>query len=364
MKDSKTVRKLQAGEVVQVLEAERVDDSTGLHRVKCRALSDMKEGWVTLRGNQGTAFLDRCRKPYLHCEEETPINKAFESVSKELRTMQPGEVLEVLEGPRQEPALQSQRVRGKAMKDGKQGWVTLTDSCGNINLEQAPVLLCKQGVAITTTFDIGEGKSLRKLTVGEALQILEGPTKDEKRNFTRIKARSRVDGVEGWVTMQGNQGTSYVEETDSHYVCTQEAALQKAFGTDSAVHRKLQVGEVFEVADGPKAETRDGFFRVKGPEGWVTLKSTNFKEWTAQYRCSEGTLLAETMELKGSKTMRQLEVGECLESLETPVCEQASGAVRMRVRAEKDGAVGFATVRDGQGTVLLAPVMEDEEHAA
>jgi len=257
--------------------------------------------------------------------------------------------------------VQSQRVRGKAMKDGKQGWVTLTDSCGNVNLEQAPVLLCKQGVAITTTFDIAEGKSLRKLTVGEALQILEGPQKDTNRNFTRIKARSRVDGIEGWVTMQGNQGTSYVEETDSHYVCTQEAALQKAFGTDSVVHRKLQVGEVFEVADGPKTETRDGFFRVKGPEGWVTLKSTNFKEWTAQYRCSQGTMLTETIEIKGSKTVRQLEVGECVESLETPVFEQVSGAVRIRVRAEKDGAVGFAAVRDGQGTVLLAPAMEDEE---
>lgn len=321
----------------------------------------MKEGWVTLRGNQGTAFLDRCRKPYLHCEVKTAINTAFESVSKELRTMQPGEVLEVLEGPRQEPALTSQRVRGKAMKDGKQGWVTLTDSCGNVNLEQAPVLLCKQGVAITTTFDISGGKSLRKLTVGEALQILEGPTKDEKRNFTRIKARSRVDGVEGWVTMQGNQGTSYVEETDSHYVCTQEAALQRAFGTDSAEHRKLQVGEVFEVADGPKAETRDGYFRVKGPDGWVTLSAHNFKEWTAQYRCSEGTALTEAVELK-SKAVRQLEVGECLESLETPVSEQASGAVRMRVRAEKDGAVGFATVRDAQGAALLAPV-EDERAA-
>ena len=47
VKDGKTVRKLQKGEVLEVLEIGKVDAATGLSRLKCRALIDLKEPCVT-----------------------------------------------------------------------------------------------------------------------------------------------------------------------------------------------------------------------------------------------------------------------------------------------------------------------------
>mmetsp|Transcript_81434 Transcript_81434/g.263765 ORF Transcript_81434/g.263765 Transcript_81434/m.263765 type:complete len:775 (-) Transcript_81434:67-2391(-) len=56
--DSRTIRKLKRGEVVEATELERKDESSGALRVKCTAKRDGKTGWVTLIGNKDTAFLE------------------------------------------------------------------------------------------------------------------------------------------------------------------------------------------------------------------------------------------------------------------------------------------------------------------
>merc|ERR1719221_374700 len=117
IKESKTIRKLALGEVVEVLETGLVDGATGIARLKCRTLTDKKEGWTSLRGNAGTSFFEKCTKPYYCFGEELPIQSGFENTSDVVKNMQPGEVLEVLEGPRKEDTLEMLRARGKAMKD-------------------------------------------------------------------------------------------------------------------------------------------------------------------------------------------------------------------------------------------------------
>jgi len=364
VKDSKTIRKLQAGEVVQALELEQVDTATGLHRVRCRALTDMQEGWVTLRGNHGTNFLEECGKPYFCCEQETILQSSLDSGSDQVCVTQSGEVLEVLQGPQKESSVEFQRIRGKVGSDGQQGWVTLKDSSGNANLELTKLIVCRQSIAITTTFDITEGKALRKLNVGEALEILEGPTEDTNRSLTRVKARSKTDGKEGWVTVRGNQGTCYAEETDKHYVCIRETSLQKLFSTDSPPIRKLEKGEVIEANEGPKTETKEGNKRVKvcklpeGIEGWFTLTATNMHSWSPQYECQTSTPLTAEFNLKDAKPLRKLDVGERLEALATPSLEKSADMMRVRVRTAKDSLVGFASVRGNQGNVFLRPVVK------
>lgn len=54
---TKTVRRLEDGELLVCLEGPCKDESCGVQRVKCRASSDSVTGWVTLQGNQGTPFL-------------------------------------------------------------------------------------------------------------------------------------------------------------------------------------------------------------------------------------------------------------------------------------------------------------------
>jgi len=360
VKDSKTLRKLQIGEVVEVLEAAKVDDSTGLQRVKCRALTDLKEGWATLRGNQGTDFLEKSSKPYFCCEEPTSLTSG-----EEAKQVQPGEVLEVVEGPQKEPPQETQRVRGKAWKDAKTGWATLKDAAGAELLEPAKLLACKQSIAITTTFDIAQGKAIRKLEVGEPLEVLEEAKEDEVRSLTRCKARAKRDGVEGFVTMKGNQGTGYTEESDKFYIVKRPTGLDAKFPTSSNNHRQLEEGEIFEVTDGPKTETKEGLNRVKGrhlsdgSEGWFTLTSTNMHPWSPQYKCTSSTSLTDGLDIKEGKTIRKVEPPELLEALETPVLEKSTGMMRVRVRADKDGAVGYATVRSSQGRALLKPALGD-----
>jgi len=363
VKESKTVRKLAVGEVVQVLEAAKLDEDAGLHRVKCRALSDAKEGWATLRGNQGTDFLEKTGKPYYCCVEELSLQGDFASASPELRTIQPGEVLEVTEGPRKEPPIETERVRGRTVKEGKTGWVTWKDALGNLNFEETKLLVCRQSIAITTTFDISEGKALRKLDVGELLEPVEGPQDDPVRSMTRIKARSKEDGKEGWVTMKGNQGTSYIEETSRFCVCRRKTGLESKFSTSSSGLRSVEEGDIFEVLEGPRSDVKEGAHRVRGrvlsdgSEGWFTLSSRTTTPWAPLYKCAQNTTMTEGLTIKEAKQVRKLEPGEVLEALESPQPEKAAGVIRVRVRAEKDGAIGFATVQGNQGTVLLKPIL-------
>merc|ERR1712151_1476873 len=122
------------------------------------------------------------------------------------------------------------------------GWLTSKDADGNANVENKKLLVCKQSIAITTTFDIAEGKAIRKLEVGETLEILEEQKQDTARNLTRVKTKAKNDGKEGWVTVKGNQGTAYVEETDKHYICKHSVALDQKFETGSANIRTIEEG--------------------------------------------------------------------------------------------------------------------------
>jgi len=356
VKDSKTLRKLEEGEFVEFLEAGSED--IGLARVRCRALIDQKEGWVTEKGNQGSTFLERTSKPYFCCQEGTSLTDGFESATKEIRQTKLGEIFELLEGPRKEPPIEVQRIKGKASKDGAVGWTTLKDASGSTHFEGTKVLVCKSSIAITNTFDIAGGKAIRKLEVGEILDIIEQPQPDDSRSLLRVKARSQKDGKEGWVTMKGNQGTAYVEEATKHYKCIKSIDLEERFQAGGRVMRALEDGETFEVLEGPKTDTKQGANRVRGrtlgdaTEGWFTLTKKNMQVWSPNYKCRSPIDLCEDVEC--SKIQRKLEVGERLEALEPPVIH--NDVVTIRLSAESDGAVGFATIK-AQGTVFLDPVL-------
>jgi len=360
VKTSKTVRKLALGEVVEVLGIEKTEDRSGLARARCRALLDGVEGYVTIKGNQGTDYLEKTNKSYYRCDEALALHSTFEASGPEVRRIKVGEVFEALEGPRREAALQTERIKGKAKKDGNTGWVTLKDASGVCFFEPSKQLVCKQGIAITTAFDISEGKPIRKLEVGEPIEPLGEEQTDEKRGLVRIKAKTAV--TEGWVTIKGNQGTSYATPDDKLYVCKQSTPLEAQVKSGGAAVRTVEAGELFEVLDGPKTESRLGAYRVQGrslvdsSEGWFSVTTKSTPVWSPLHRCVVATALQDSVEMASAKDLRTLEVGERLQALAPPTTEATDGVARLRVRAEKDGIVGFATLRDGQSTVLLEPV--------
>jgi hypothetical protein len=69
-------------------------------------------------------------------------------------------------------------------------------------------------IAFTDIMDITQCKTLRKASIGEVLEMIEGPMKDEASGITRILAKScKGPACEGWVTLSGNQGSDFLEKT-------------------------------------------------------------------------------------------------------------------------------------------------------
>lgn len=137
---------------------------------------------------------------------------------------------------------------------------------------------------------------LRRLVEGEVVEALTGPTKeDDESEISRIKVKAMNDDVEGWVTPVGNQGTVFLEDGGNIFKVVKETILTQSF----------VIGEKVEGDDAKK-----------------------FKD-------------------------RKLKVGEQVEVREWARKEEASGLMRMKVRVQSDGLVGYATSTGNTGIVFL-----------
>jgi len=358
VKGSTAMRKLELEETVEVLGQHSTEEAAGLLRSRCRALRDNLEGWVTLNGNQGTAFLKRISKPYYFCKAETPLMECCASTGKPLGTARHGELLEVLEGPRLEKTAEVSKAKGKAIKDAKVGSVLFKDESGKCFFELLDVLLCKGCVALTDNFDIGACKAIRKLEVGEKLQALEEPREDAKRHLVRMKVKALSDGKEGWATSQGNQGTMYVAENNRHYTCTHSVDLE----TTAGEVRRLEPGEHFELLSDPTTESRQGKLFARGRclsssaqvgEGWFAVDEA-VQPWIHRQKCAKDATLRTSMDAD-AEVVRELAAGEDVEICQAPEPSASSGGgtLMVRVRAKKDGVAGFLPLFGEDGQALL-----------
>jgi len=340
LKDSHTIRNLDSGEIVEVLEAGKLDEAVGVSRVRCRAVRDDTRGWATLRNNQGAVLLRRIPKPYFACFEETAMSEGFARSSATVCILKPGEVVEHTQGPLKEPSQEMQRIRGRSAKDGKTGWVTLREADGSAMFHSTKALVCRAPVTMTTAFDVNQGSAIRKVDIGEAFDIVEGPARDEENQLTRVKAKSKHDAMEGWITMEGNQGSVLLEANDQYYVCRRATNLENDVLVGSAMQRRVDEGEFIELLEGPQTLMKPGLtrLRVRDPrskrEGWLTLSSSNMRAWSPRYRCSSPISLQDVVEVGASKVLRRVEAGEVLEALDIP--SEVAGLLRIRARAEKD----------------------------
>jgi len=75
-----------------------------------------------------------------------------------------------------------------------------------------PRMKVLKATTLTSALSIAEGKILRSLKVGETLEALEGPVKEEKTGVMRMRAKAVKDGKEGWATVAGNAGTAFLKD--------------------------------------------------------------------------------------------------------------------------------------------------------
>jgi len=275
-----------------------------------------------------------------------------------VRSLRPGEVVEVLEGPRQEVLGNALRARGKVELDGATGWFTIKNKQGEECAKQGKsTFTCISGIALTSDRNIKDCKVLRKLDKGEELLVLEGPIQDEGAGVTRIRARAPKDNMEGWVTTKGNAGSLYAEETGRTYMVSASMPLQSVFQSDNASDiRVLAEGETIELLEGPKEEKSSSTSRVyvraitDGKTGWVTVRKDTMRMWSPNYRCMSASEMSS--DLKASKKVRDVDVNEIVELIEGPT-EDAKGVLRLKCSAEKDGSIGWMTIFTSEGKLIL-----------
>jgi len=354
----KPVRRADVGEIVEVVEGPKLDEKSGLNRVKVKALKDGAEGWISVKGNQGKVFLAETEKPLYACVSDAVLEKEFQSdKANSVRTVKADEVLELIEGPRQEVLGSVMRLRGKASSDGKVGWFTMKDQNGTEFAAQGgKFYTCTTTVAITDSFDIKECKVLRKLLVGEVFVVSEGPTADDS-GVSRVKGKSTKDDMEGWITIKGNAGTTYAKVADKLYTIKKDVAMHSGFSSNSKDSiRTLAAEEGVEVLEGPREEKFQPVNRMKvrassdRAVGWVTLKGDSFRSWRSTYKSVKAASLYTSKGLKEA-VARETAVAELFDVLEGPV--DVAGDMWVKVQAKKDALVGWAPLKNDEGIRLL-----------
>jgi len=209
IKSSKVLRKLAADEILTVLEGPVEEKAAGITRLKVRAAKDEKEGWVTLKGNAGTVYVEPHSKQYSVVQDQ-PLTKAFRTAGRgprveEVRTLEKGELVELIEGPKEEQHPQETRLRVRALSDGAAGWISLQ---GNNVKAWSPFYKVLKAGPINDSKEADGAKALRDTVAGEGLELLEGP-EIQGSGAVRMKARAEKDGVVGWVVIKDAEGTRF-----------------------------------------------------------------------------------------------------------------------------------------------------------
>merc|ERR1719373_1516496 len=123
IKESKTIRRLEVNEVVEVLEGPLKDDSLDISRIRGYAVKDDSTGWVTVIGNSGALFLEEGPATY-ELLQDAALTTELEAGSETVRTLRVGETFDVLTWDKKEEATGDVRLKAKAKSDGAVGWVT------------------------------------------------------------------------------------------------------------------------------------------------------------------------------------------------------------------------------------------------
>jgi len=141
-------------------------------------------------------------------------------------------------------------------------------------------------IVLSDSLLIESAKQLRRMAIGESVEVLEGPVMEDILKVYRVRVLSLKDGLEGWVTIAGNQGVTFLKPGGNVFKVVKpvplSAELKDADDKDSDgqnVLRELREGEVLEVLEWDHASKKGamGPTRIKakvqsdGMKGWVSI---------------------------------------------------------------------------------------------
>merc|ERR1712190_478409 len=71
--------------------------------------------------------------------------------------------------------------------------------------------VCIKEVTVTEGLQVAKSKTTCKIESGTVLETIDGPQTDESNGMVRVECTVVSSGKTGFVTMQGNQGTKFIE---------------------------------------------------------------------------------------------------------------------------------------------------------
>jgi len=354
------LRKLEKGEIFELLEGPTEDSESKAQRIRIRAIKDAVIGWATLKDGEGKALLKHREKPFMWATRESPLQS--DDKSEIVRTIRADEVLELLEGPQQEKVPPELLLHVKASSDGATGWLTLRDATGRQAASPAQgFYVCKSTIAMTSTLELKNTKAVRKVAVGEVLELVDGGGKDAGAgDLSRLRFRAVSDGTEGWVTLVGKQGTVFVEKSTKHYTVDGGAPLHEDWASGSPVVRRLSAGEAIEALEPPKEVMQDAksVLRARaiedGKSGWICVAG-QLRPWSLKCVCQQAVSFTDGLADPEPHGGRAAEPGQKLDVVEGPAVDAPSGRRRIRCASAADGVLGWATLRGPDGKPCFEP---------
>merc|ERR1712190_347987 len=125
---------------------------------------------------------------------------------------------------------------------------------------------------------IPESGQIRRMMIGEVMEVDRGPVIDPTVGVYRIQGRVFKDGITGWATVLGNQGVTFLVPGGSIYRVVKESTLAADVKDMDGSIRKLLEGEVLQVLDwGRTSRSAIAVTRIKarcpddGTVGWSTI---------------------------------------------------------------------------------------------
>eukprot|EP00439_Symbiodinium_sp_Y106_P009437 s7826_g1.t1 len=112
--------------------------------------------------------------------------------------------------------------------------------------------------------DVEHASGVRKLQVGELLEIQGAIQKDDSLGLERVRCKALVDGASGWVTVRAKNGVEYLTAAKKPYLwCAEELPLRSQRSSDEVI-RQLVPGECLELVEGPKEDKIGKERRLRG----------------------------------------------------------------------------------------------------
>lgn len=133
-------RRVEYDEVLELIgKGLEEDTATGVMRIHARSLKEGDVGYVTVKGNQGTVFVEAGGATFIVQKEttldETSSVSAAGDEKEESHKLKEGEILEVLEHPKKDEASGDWRTKLKSQTSGRVGWATSVSSQGRVFLK-------------------------------------------------------------------------------------------------------------------------------------------------------------------------------------------------------------------------------------